>query len=85
MDDVTLDEVTAALGLRRQLAARYVARLKDPQEGLVADGRVDLPSLTTVVDLRRRYLPSVVNGIDMLAGALDPGSGLVTTPDPKNT
>ena len=84
-DEVTLDEVIAALGLRRQLAARYVARLKDPQEGLVADGRVDLPSLTTVVDLRRRYLPSVVDGIDVLAGALDPGSGLVATLEPHDT
>lgn len=85
VDDVTLDEVTAALGLPRQLAARYVARLKDRQEGLVADGRVDLPSLTTVVDLRRRYLPSVVDGIDVLAGALDPGSGLVATLEPHDT
>jgi ABC-type nitrate/sulfonate/bicarbonate transport system substrate-binding protein len=84
VDGVALDEVTAALGLRRQLAERYLARLKDPQEGLVADGRVDLPSLTTVVDLRRRYLPSVVDGIDVLAGSLDPGSGLVVSSKPRD-
>lgn len=79
VDDVTADEVGAALGLPRQLAKRYVARLKDPQEGLVRDARVDLASLRTVVDLRRRYLPSVHDGIDVLAAALDPGSGLVAT------
>lgn len=85
VDDVTLDEVTVALGLPRRLAERYVARLKDPQEGLVADGRVDRASLTTVVDLRRRYLPSIVDGIDVLGGALDPGSGLVATLEPHDT
>ena len=85
VDDVTVDEAAVALGLPRQLAERYVARLKDPQEGLVPDGRVDLASLTTVVDLRRRYLPSSVDGIDVLAGALDPGSGLVATMDLRDT
>jgi len=84
VDGVTLDEVTVALGLPRQLAERYVTRLKDPQDGLVRDGRVDLASLTTVVDLRRRYLPSIVDGIDVLGGALDPGSGLVASSKPRD-
>src|SRR5665647_853047 len=84
VDDVTLDEVTVALGIPRRLAERYVARLKDPQDGLVRDGRVDLASLTTVVDLRRRYLPSIVDGIDVLGGALDPGSGLVASSKPRD-
>ncbi len=84
LDDVTVDEAAVALRLPRQLAERYVARLKDPLEGLVHDGRVDLASLTTVVDLRRRYLPSIVDGIDVLAGALDPGSGLVATLEPRD-
>ena len=84
LDDVTVDEAAVALRLPRQLAERYVARLKDPLEGLVPDGRVDLASLTTVVDLRRRYLPSIVDGIDVLAGALDPGSGLVATLEPRD-
>jgi ABC-type nitrate/sulfonate/bicarbonate transport system substrate-binding protein len=83
LDDVTVDEAAVALRLPRQLAERYVARLKDPLEGLVPDGLVDLASLTTVVDLRRRYLPSIVDGIDVLAGVLDPGSGLVVTQEPR--
>ena len=82
LDDVTVDEAAVALGLPRQLAERYVARLKDPLEGLVPDGRVDLASLTTVVDLRRTYLPSIDNRIDALAAALDPRSGLVAIPEP---
>ena len=84
LDDVTVDEAAVALRLPRQLAERYVARLKDPLEGLVPDGRVDLASLTTVVDLRRRYLPSIGDGIDVLAGALDPGSGLVVAQEPRD-
>jgi len=84
LDDVTAGEAAVALGLPRELAERYVARLKDPHEGLVPDGRVDLASLTTVVELRRRYLPSIVDGIDVLAGALDPGSGLVATLEPRD-
>jgi hypothetical protein len=77
VDEVCLQEASAGLGLSPLLAERYVARLKDPREGLVPDGVVDLPSLTTVVELRRRYLPSIVEGIDVLAGALDTDSGLV--------
>ena len=84
LDEVTVDEAAVALRLPRQLAERYVSRLKDPLEGLVPDGLVDLASLTTVVDLRRRYLPSIVDGIDVLAGALDPGSGLVATLEPRD-
>jgi hypothetical protein len=85
VDDLTVDEAVAALGLPRQLAERYVARLKDPQEGLVLDAEVDLASLRMVVDLRRRYLPSVVDGVDVLARALDPGSGLVAALQPLDT
>jgi len=84
LDDVTVEQAAFALRLPRQLAERYVARLKDPSEGLVPDGLVDLASLTTVVDLRRRYLPSIVDGIDVLAGALDPGSGLVVAQGPRD-
>ena len=77
LDEVSLHEASAGLGFPQPLAERYVARLKDPREGLVPDGLVDLPSLTTVVELRRRYLPSIVEGIDVLVDALDPDSGLV--------
>jgi hypothetical protein len=85
VDDLTVDEVTDALGLSRDLAERYVSRLKDPREGLVPNGRVDLASLKVLVDLRRRYLPSIVNGVDALATALEPGSGLVATLEPLDT
>ena len=84
LDDVTAHGAAAALGLPAQLADRYVARLKDPRDGLVPDAVVDLASLTTVVNLRRRYLPSIVDGIDVLAAALDPGSGLVAMLEPRD-
>jgi ABC-type nitrate/sulfonate/bicarbonate transport system substrate-binding protein len=81
LDDVAADEAADALGLPADLAWRYVRRLQDPAEGLVAGGRVDPEALRTVVDLRRRYLPCVVDGTDLLAAALDPaldpGSGLL--------
>jgi ABC-type nitrate/sulfonate/bicarbonate transport system substrate-binding protein len=76
-DDVTVDEAAAALAVPHRLAQRYLGRLQDPDEGLVPDGRVDTESLTTVVELRRRYLPCVVDGVDVLSRALDPQSGLV--------
>ena len=59
------------------LAERYVSRIKDPAEGLVADGAVDPASIRTVVDLRRRYLPETDGGIDVFAAALAAGSGLL--------
>jgi hypothetical protein len=85
LDDLTVDEAVDALRLPRHLAQRYVAQLKDPQEGLVPEAQVDLASLRTVVDLRRRHLPSIVDGVDVLAGALDPGSGLVAALQPLDT
>jgi hypothetical protein len=36
--------------------------------------------LATVVNLRRRYLPSVVGGRDTLLQARDPDSGLILRP-----
>ena len=77
IDDVTTEEAGESLKITPGLAQRYLARLRDPDEGLVVDGEVDLPSLTTVVDLRRRYLPCVEGGVDLLAAALLPASGLV--------
>src|SRR5258705_1821977 len=78
LDDMTADEAAAALHLSPEMAQQYVERLKDSAEGLVVDGLVDPEALRTVVDLRRRYLPSVVDGVDLLADALVPGSGLLT-------
>lgn len=79
LDDLTAAEAAVALGLPAALAQRYVRRLKDPSEGLVPDGVVDAASLATVVNLRRRYLPSLVEGVDLLAPALLAGSGLITS------
>lgn len=76
VDDVAAEEAAAALGLPRELCARYVQRLKDPAEGLVLDGQVDDASLDVLVGLRRRYQPCVVDGVDVLARATDPAAGL---------
>jgi hypothetical protein len=43
------------LGLDGERAARYVATLADPQEGLIPDGRLDPASLDTLRWLRSRY------------------------------
>ncbi len=77
LDDVVADEAADALRLPPELSARYVQRLKDPAEGLVPDGVVDPASLEVLVDLRRRYRPCVVDGVDVLVGATEPTSGLL--------
>lgn len=75
--DLADDAVAAAaerLGLDDVLARQYVEGLGDPRDGLVLDGSVDPAALRTVLDLRRHWLPRVVNGRDVLADALqDPG------------
>lgn len=69
-----VEAAAARLGLDDDLAQRYVARLADPLDGLVVDGSVDPAALRTVLDLRRHWLPRVVDGRDVLADALaDPG------------
>ncbi len=70
------------LGLPPQQAARYVERLSSPGEGLIPDDRVDVEGLRTVVSLRQRYLPEVVDGTDVLADALDSKSGLIAPAAP---
>lgn len=77
LDSVAQREARKALDLSREQAAVYVDRLKSEDEGLVRDGAVDRPSLATLVELRRRYAPCVADGVDLLAPALDPSSGLV--------
>ena len=79
LDDLATDVAVEALDLPPEQARRYRDRLKDPDQGLLPDGRVDLPSLRSVVDLRRRYRAGVVDGEDRLAQALVPGSGLLAT------
>jgi ABC-type nitrate/sulfonate/bicarbonate transport system substrate-binding protein len=69
-DRLVIEEASAALGLPDNLARRYLARLRDPDEGLVPDGRVDRAAMETVVGLRRRYAHL---GDDVL----DPARGLI--------
>jgi ABC-type nitrate/sulfonate/bicarbonate transport system substrate-binding protein len=57
-DHAATREAAAALGLDDALAARYLDRLQDPDEGLIADGSVDLAALEGAIGLRRRYLPT---------------------------
>jgi ABC-type nitrate/sulfonate/bicarbonate transport system substrate-binding protein len=77
-DDVAVREAGARLGLTPELARRYVDRLRDPAEGLVAAGEVDAEALRTVAALRRRYLPETADdGTDVLDRPLDATSGLV--------
>jgi len=69
-----VDAAGRRLDLDPTLAKRYVAGLADEREGLVPDGVVDPEALRTVVDLRRHWLPRVVDGRDVLEDAwLDPG------------
>lgn len=51
--------------------------MQDPDEGLVPDGLADHDSLATLVGLRQRHLPELVDGVDGLDRALAPDSGLV--------
>lgn len=74
LTDVAVDAAADRLGLGEDLARRYVDGLADPVDGLVVDGAVDHDALRTVLDLRRHWLPRVVEGRDVLADALsDPG------------
>lgn len=77
VDGLAAEVAVEVLGLEDPLAARYVERLKDPEQGLVRGAAPDLEGLAAVVDLRRRYLPRYVDGRDVLDGALDESSGLV--------
>lgn len=83
---VELDDVRAeareALGLDDDLAAEHVKRLRDPAQGLVPGGGHDIAALRTVVGLRRRHLPEVIDGRDVLEDALDPTAGLLVPPSP---
>lgn len=77
LDAEALEAAERRLGLDATLARRYVDRLRSADEGLVAGGLVDAAALHTLVDLRRRYLPEVVDGRDVTEGALAEDSGLV--------
>jgi ABC-type nitrate/sulfonate/bicarbonate transport system substrate-binding protein len=78
LDAEAAASATRRLGLDDLLARRYVARLRDPLDGLVPDGVVDRGSLETLVRLRTTYLPSPApGGGDVLDAALEEDSGLV--------
>ncbi len=80
VDDAAAQEAATRLGLPPGLAQRYVERLRDPAEGLVAAGEVDAAALRTLATLRRRYLPEIADGGgDVLDRPLDATSGLVVT------
>jgi hypothetical protein len=70
VDDVAVERATARLDVSPGLARRYVERLRDPREGLLPDAAVDPAALETVAALRRRFLPEVVDGADVLARPL---------------
>lgn len=57
LDRETLNAAGQLLGLSQDAAAEHVGVLRDSVRGLIPDGSVDAASLTTLVDLRRRFLP----------------------------
>ena len=71
---IAVDEA-ATSGLAPHLAERYVAGLLDADQGLVPGGTVDIASVSSVVELRRRHLPPAAAAL--LAGVVDPASGLI--------
>jgi ABC-type nitrate/sulfonate/bicarbonate transport system substrate-binding protein len=77
LDTEAIEATQQRLGLDGVLAERYLARLRDPQDGLVIDGVVDQASLTTLVRLRCAWLPEAVDGHDVMEAALAEGTGLV--------
>lgn len=62
--EAAVDRLDLAPGLSR----RYVEGLAG-RDGLVTDGVVDPAALRRLVDLRRRWLPRVIDGRDVLDGA----------------
>jgi hypothetical protein len=73
LDEIAAPVTAARLGLDPDGVHRYLTMLADPREGLVADGRVEAGSLTTVCWLRDRYGEA---GPD-LASLVAPDSGLI--------
>jgi hypothetical protein len=71
VDDVAVAQAAARLDVSPAVARRYVARLRDDREGLLPGAAVDPEALETVAALRRRFLPEVVDGVDVLARPLD--------------
>lgn len=74
LTEQAISAATTRLTLAPDLAVRYVARLRDASEGLVANGVADHRSLAALVRLRSTHLP---DGTDLAARALGPGSELL--------
>jgi ABC-type nitrate/sulfonate/bicarbonate transport system substrate-binding protein len=77
LTDAAAESAARRLDLDGATAKRYVDRLRDPLDGLVPDGVVDRGALETLVRLRTTYLPTVINGVEVLDAALAEDSGLV--------
>ena len=78
LGDEALAAARTRLSVDDDTARRYVERFRSPVHGLVADGHVDAAALTTLVTLRRRYLPEPLDdGRDAVDRALDDDSGLL--------
>lgn len=54
----TAEAAARVLGLAPEDAAAHVSVLCDPARGLIDDGVVDVAALTTLVQLRRQFLPA---------------------------
>lgn len=78
LDEPARASAERLLGLDPESADRYVAGLKDPVTGLVADGRADAESLEAVIGLRQQWLPEpAAGGGDVLDAARGASSGLL--------
>jgi hypothetical protein len=79
-EELARQQAQSVLGLSTALAKRYVDRLRSRDEGLILGAEIDLDGLTTIVDLRERYMPETVDGHSVYERALDPSSGLILPP-----
>lgn len=77
LSDEAAESAARSLDLGDVVARRYVDRLRDPVDGLVPDGTVDRGALETLVRLRTKYLPTVIDGVEVIDAALAEDSGLV--------
>ena len=76
VDEVAAEVARDVLGLSDTLAERYLDRLKDASDGLITENSREVPALKTIIALRRRFLPEIVDGTDVLERALEPDAGL---------
>jgi hypothetical protein len=66
-----IEESMNLLDLTEHEALAHRAILLDPHNGFVSDGIVDRASISTLIELRRKYLPaaeldSILDSLDML-------------------